>query len=91
MNQEVSGYYLADELSGVTRGMLIALPEEEWLPFRTMTTAEFVAELVRIASQATLTKYRKHPRRPKKPSPKKVYDKQAPHVSTARLLREKAG
>jgi IS4 transposase len=91
VNQMVSGYYLADELAGVSRGMLIALPEEEWSAFRTMTTAEFVAELVRIASQATLSRYRKHPRRPKKPSPKKVYDKQTPHVSTARLLREKAG
>ncbi len=76
VNQVVSGYYLADELAGVSRGMLIALPEEEWRPFRTMSTAEFVAELVRIASHATLSRYRKHPRRPKKPSPKKVYDKQ---------------
>jgi IS4 transposase len=91
VNQVVSGYYLADELSGVSRGMLIALPEEEWRPFRTMTTAEFVVELIRIASHATLARYRKHPRRPKKPAPKKVYDKQTPHVSTARLLREKAG
>jgi hypothetical protein len=91
VNHVVSGYYLADELSGVSRGMLIALPDEEWCPFRTMTTAEFVAELIRIASHATLSRYRKHPRRPKKPSPKKVYDQQTPHVSTARLLREKAG
>jgi IS4 transposase len=91
VNQVVSGYYLADELAGITRGMLIALPDEEWRPFRTMTTAEFVAELVRIASHATLSRYRKHPRRPKKTAPKKVYDKQTPHVSTARLLREKAG
>jgi IS4 transposase len=91
VNQVVSGYYLADELSGVSRGMLIALPDEEWHPFRTMTTAEFVAELARIASHATLARYRKHPRRPQKPSPKKVYDTQTPHVSTARLLREKAG
>jgi hypothetical protein len=91
VNQVVSGYYLADELAGVSRGMLIALPDEEWRPFRTMTTAEFVAELVRIASHATLARYRKHPRRPKKPMPTKVYDTQTPHVSTARLLREKAG
>jgi IS4 transposase len=91
VNQVVSGYYLADELAGVSRGMLIALPDEEWRPFGTMTTAEFVAELVRIASHATLARYRKHPRRPKKPAPNKVFDKQTPHVSTARLLREKAG
>jgi hypothetical protein len=91
VNQVVSGYYLADELAGVSRGMLIALPDEEWRPFRTMTTAEFVAELARIASHATLSRYRKHPRRPKQPAPTKVYDTQTPHVSTARLLREKAG
>jgi len=91
VNQEVSGYYLADELSGVSRGMLIALPAEEWRPFRTMTTAEFVAELARIASHAILSRYRTPPRRPKKPSPTKIYDTHPPHVSTARLLREKAG
>jgi Transposase DDE domain len=90
VNQVVSGYYLADELAGVSRGMLIALPGEEWRPFRTMTTAEFVIELVRIASHATLARYRKHPRRPKKPAPQKVSDKQIPHVSTARLLRKGA-
>ena len=88
VKQVVSGYYLADELAGVSRGMLIALPDEEWRPFRTMSTAEFVAELVRIASHATLSRYRKHPRRPKKPSPQKVHDPKTPHVATARLLRK---
>ena len=91
VDQTVSGYYLADELSGIYRGMMIALPDPEWRIFREMSTDEFVAELARIASHAILSRYRKHPRGPKKPSPKKVYDKRTPHVSTARLLLARAG
>ncbi len=91
VDQTVSGYYLADELSGVYRGMMIALPDPEWRLFREMSTDEFVAELARIASYATLSRYRKHPRGPKKSSPKKVYDPHTPHVSTARLLLARAG
>ena len=91
VDQTVSGYYLADELSGIYRGMMIALPDSEWRLFREMSTDQFVAELARIASHATLSRYRKHPRGPKKPSPKKVCDKRTPHVSTARLLLARAG
>jgi len=90
VEQTISGYYLADELAGVYRGMMIALPAQEWRIFGEMSTAEFVAELIRIASAATLSRYRKHPRGPKKPCPKKVYDKKTPHVSTARLIRARA-
>lgn len=91
VKQEVSHYYLVEEVSGTYRGMMIALPPEEWADFGTMCTAAFVAELIRIASSATLAAYRKHPRGPKKPSPKKVFDQHTPHVSTARLLRASSG
>lgn len=87
VEQEVSEYYLTDELAGTYRGMMIALPDEDWVGFGTMSTASFVAELRRMASCVTLSKYRKHPRGPKKPAPKKRHDKRHPHVSTARLLR----
>ncbi len=90
VEEQVSGHYLTDEVSGTYRGMMIALPDDEWQLFGDMSTTEFVAELVRIASHATLSKYRKHPRGPKKPSPKKHYDKKTPHVSTARLLRARS-
>ena len=90
VQQKVSQYYLVDEVSGTYRGMIIALPNAEWEGFGTMSTAAFVAELTRIASHANLAAYRKHPRGPKKPPPKKMADKQTPHVSTARLLRDRA-
>jgi len=91
VEQAISGYYLANEVAGVSLGMMIALPDEEWRIFGEMSSAAFVAELVRIATAARLSKYRKHPRGPKKTSPKKVYDTRTPHVSTARLLLARAG
>ena len=90
VEQKVSHYYLVDEVSGTYRGMRIALPHEEWDGVGTMSTAAFVADLTRIASHATLAAYRTHSRGPKKPPPKKIADKQTPHVSTARLLRDRA-
>ena len=37
---QVSGYYLADEISGTYRGMMIAIEEEQWEIFRELTQAE---------------------------------------------------
>jgi NADH:ubiquinone oxidoreductase subunit E len=87
VEQEVSEYYLVEEVSSTYRGMMIALPDEEWVEFGTMNTTAFVAELTRIAAHATLAAYQKHRRGPKKPPAKKVFDVKRPHVSTARLLR----
>lgn len=87
VRQEVSGYYLVEEVSSTSRGMMIALPDEEWIGFGTMSMAEFVTELVRIAASATLAAYRKHPRGPKKAVSKPAFNPKRPHVSTARLLQ----
>lgn len=90
VEQQVSGYYLVDELSSTYRGMMIALPDEAWRGFGDMALPAFVSELTRLASHATLSKYRKHPRGPKKPVQKKRYDKNTPHISTARLLEARS-
>jgi IS4 transposase len=87
VENEVSDYYVADELAGTSRGMMIAIPEVEWTIFRHLTRAEFVHELQRLASQVHLEKFRKHPRGPKKPAPKKKFDPKTPHVSTAKLIQ----
>ena len=34
VDNEVSGYYVADEISGTYRGMIIAIRDEEWEEFR---------------------------------------------------------
>ena len=83
---EVSGYYMADELRGTYQGMMIAVPEEHWLIFRLLTRPQMVEVLVQLAHKVRLSAFRKHPRGPKKPPPKRVYNKKQPHVSTAKLL-----
>ena len=83
---EVSGYYLADELSGTYRGLMIAVPPAEGEVFRDLT-AEAFAELLRPwAAKVRLAAFRRHRRGPKKPATKRRYNKNKPHVSTARLL-----
>lgn len=86
IEQEVSGYYVANELSGVYLGMMIAIPDKYWHVFGRMQSQEFVHVLRSLALNVKLRKYKKHPRGPKKPVPKRTYDKKHPHVSTFRLI-----
>ena len=87
IEQEVSSYYLGDEIGGAWDGLMIALPPEFWTKeFGKLTTAELVVRLRELASQVSLKRFRKHPRGPKKPQPKRRSAKGAPHVSTAKLL-----
>jgi IS4 transposase len=86
VEQNVSGYYVADELSAVYPGMMIAIPEKHWQIFARMKPREFADTLRILASKVNLRRFKKHPRGPKKPQPKRVYDKKHPHVSTFRLI-----
>lgn len=86
IEQDVSGYYVADELSAVYQGMMIAIPEKHWQIFGRMTPGEFADTLRVLASKVNLRRFKKHPRGPKKPQPKRRYDKKHPHVSTFRLI-----
>jgi IS4 transposase len=86
VDQEVSGYYLSLEIQHTYDGMMIAVPGEHWAIFRDMTDAKFARILEDIAGHVNLSKYRKHPRGPKKPPPKKTKYKNGGHVATARLL-----
>jgi hypothetical protein len=83
----LSSYYMTEEISGVYRGMMIALPPAEWIVFQTMSAAELSKELRRWAGCIELENYRKHPRGPKKPRPKRPNAKFR-HVSTKKLLDE---
>jgi hypothetical protein len=67
--------------------MMIAIPEDEWRVFSRMSPAEMVATLRALAQKVCLKAYRKSPRGPKKPRPKREGTTQASHVSTAKLLR----
>ena len=91
IEQEVSGYYVADEISGTYRGMMIAIPAKRWQIFQTMSNHEFARVLRMLAVNVNLAEYKKHPRGPKKARPKRTYCKNKPHVSTFRLIGGRSG
>jgi Transposase DDE domain len=86
---EVSTYYLANEIKGTYRGMMIAIPPEQWCVFQNMTFTELSQTLKHLASLVKLRAFRRHPRSPKKAQPKRTYLKNKPHVSTAKILAQK--
>jgi DDE family transposase len=89
IDQELSLYYVANDIAQTYHGMMIAIPEDEWRIFRRMRPVEMVATLRALAQKVCLKAYRKSPRGPKKPRPKCEGTTKASHVSTAKLLRER--
>lgn len=89
IDTQLSGYYVADEVSGTYRGMMIAIPPPEWQVFRPLTVPEFADLLLDLARKVPLAKFRKHPRGPKKPRPPRPFDPKHPHQATAKLLAER--
>jgi Transposase DDE domain len=86
---QLSAYYMADEMGGVYRGMMIAIPEPAWQVFAQMSAKDFACVLRQLAKNINLERFRKHTRGPKKPKEKRHYDPAHPHVSTARILRQR--
>ncbi|MFC1642728.1 hypothetical protein ACFL5O_08600 [Myxococcota bacterium] len=86
VQEEVSGFYIADEVRKNNFGMSVALEPSAWVPFQTMTPATLATEMLRFAAHADLRKFKRHPRGPKKPVPKRTRFPKKTHVSTARLL-----
>jgi Transposase DDE domain len=86
---EVSGYYLALEMTRVFGGMMIAIPAEYWEVFRELGRARMARLLRELAGRMNLAKYRKHPRKPKKPAAKRINDPKQPHVATSELLAQR--
>ena len=86
IDTQLSGYYVADEVSGTYRGMMIAIPPLEWQVFRHLTVTDLAAVLIDLAGKVPLAKFRKHPRGPKKLRPPRPFDPKHPHQATAKLL-----
>jgi hypothetical protein len=87
METEVSNYFLTDEISGVYKGMMIALPPKNWEIFQEMSPRQLTSCLRRWASTADLASYPKQPSAPKKPKATRP-NAQFKHVATAELLDE---
>jgi len=83
----VSEYYIAQEIDVAMDGISIAITEHERAIFAQANSAELATLLLNIASYVDLKKYKKNPRGPKKPRPKRTQFKGHPHVSTAKILK----
>lgn len=83
----VSEYYIAQEIDVAMDGILIAITEHERAIFAQANSAELATLLLNMASYVDLKKYKKNPRGPKKPRPKRTQFKGHPHVSTDKILK----
>jgi hypothetical protein len=64
-------------------------PPLHWAVFRAMSDREFADALCELASAMHLSRYRKHPRSPKKKPPQRTAYQSGSHVSTARLIAQR--
>ena len=89
IEKQISGYYIADEISATYRGMMIAIDHDHWFVFQQMSASKLVKVLKVLAENVKLSAFQKHPRGPKKPQPKRISSKNIPHVSTAKILAQR--
>jgi|SRR5262245_779523 len=88
IQNEVSGYYLALEIQQASDGMAVAIAPEHWQPLRGLAPKPMAQWLRQVAKGIDLSRYRKHPRGPKKKPPAKAFTNGG-HVSTAKLIRRR--
>ena len=86
VNEEVSLYYIANEITTTYHGMMIAIPAPEWDVFYAMSKADLAAILVELARGVRLQAIRKSPRSPHKPRSQGKKPARKGHGSTAKLL-----
>jgi hypothetical protein len=89
VQEQISFYYLCDEVAATYRGLSIAVVDTYWTrKYALLTPGRLAGELIRIAKLVELSRYRKHKRGPKKPKAK-MNKKRRNHVSTARILAQR--
>jgi signal recognition particle subunit SEC65 len=69
--------------------MMIAIEYSHWSVFRQMTPSELAKVLKELAAKVKLSAFKKHPRGPKKPRPKRISQKNKPHISTVKILEQR--
>ena len=85
----LSDFYVVDELQGVYRGMMIAIPAFHWQDFQQLSLEALAQQLQDLAKGVNLKLFCKQPRKKKtKKKPPLKRDPQKPHVSTAKLLSQ---
>lgn len=86
VEQEISWYYVANEVRVTHGGMDVAIDEEAWVPFQSMSAGDLAARLKEYASNVRLKAFKRSKRGPKKPPTARTKHAGKTHVSTGRLL-----
>lgn len=86
VDETISGVLLSQELRKTHDGMMVQIPPEHWRELSTMPLKRFANILKELAEHLDIDRYRKTPRGPKKPAPKKKRYRNGGHVSTAQIL-----
>ena len=90
IEQDISSYYLADEIRGTYRGMMIAISPQEWEVFNQINLINLTKILKNLATKVDLAVFLSHPRSTKKTKKwvKKTRPTKKPHISTAKILSQ---
>jgi len=85
-----SFYYLADEISGVARGMAVAVPAEHWTSaFANLTPKQMAKKLLWLARQVDVEQFLTNPYRSQKRRKQRRMTTRGGHVSTYRILQKR--
>ena len=87
-SEEISLYYLADDVAHTWRGLDAVLSDADWEFFQTMSPKELAIALRVLAMWVSYRKYTKRPSKPRPPSTPRRSTKCKNHASTAKLLDE---
>lgn len=87
IEEQLSDYYVVEDIQATWRGLEIAILAQDWQVFRAMDRVAFAQCLRQWAERVNLQRFRKSKRGQKKPTTKKPFDPKHPHVATARLLK----
>ena len=91
IRRNLSVYALAEEIAGVWRGMLIAIPAVVWKDvYHGLTSKELAQELSQLARQTDLDRFTTQPWTPKKPQPQRLSGNRGNHVSTQDILDKRS-
>lgn len=85
----LSDFYLVDEIQGTYRGMIIAIPSQQWQSFGTISLTNMAQLLQYLAAKVNLKRFLKTPRGAKKKREPLIFDPKHNHVSTLKLLESK--
>lgn len=89
--QRLSTYYLAEEIGATYWGMMIAIPEGNWTKaFGTLSAQQMATTLKALAKKTRIKQFQKHTRSTRNPPPKRSGGIREKHVSTQRLLNQRA-